>query len=556
MNQSLHGAKVLEPSSAPEPQQPPAPSPSEPGRTGRAAAFIGWLVRAVPTAVVLAALGGLAYWGHHTGWTIPKFSELTGHGEAEERDWCKEHSVPESECVECNPKLLPKPKKYGWSEKFGVHDNPLEHPDIAQMKTPPQVSPADLELAQRALEFAERTENNRKCSLHPRRIQFVSQEAVEKAGLDFAVAWKAPLEEIVTASGSELTYDPDRVAPLASPVPGRVWRVLKGIGEAVKKDDVLALVDAAEVGKAKAEFRQALVQVDVETQNVERQRPLKGAAVSGAQFLKAEADLRAAEIRLGNAEQALANLGLAIRAKDVKELSAEALGRHMRFLGFTAPALKALGAEVTADNLLPVKAPFDGVVVDRNAARGVVVDASKTLFVVADPSHLWLTLSVRQEDLKPFREKDPKRLLTGKPVRFVPDGTSEQVGGTITWVSTAVDEKNRTLHVRADLVNPEGRLRAHTFGKGEIILRAEKDAVVVPSEAVHWDEACHVVFVQDKNFYGEGGFKVFHVRSVRPGAKYRGNTEIIAGVLPGEAVVTRGSAVLRAELLKGNLGEG
>lgn len=556
MNESTSKVDTLERPPTPERVETPAPSPPENERTGRAAAFFGWLVRSVPTALVLAALGGLAYWGHHTGWTIPKFTSLTGNGETEERDWCKEHSVPESECVECNPKLLPKPKKYGWSEKFGVHDSPLEHPDIAQLKTTPQITTADFERAQRALDFAERTENNRKCSLHPRRIQFVSQEAVGKSGLDFAVAWKAPVEEFITASGSELSHDPDRVAPLASPVPGRVWRMLKGIGDAVRKDDMLALVDAARVGEVKGEFRQALAQVDVETQNVERLRPLKGTAVSGAQFLKAEADLRAAEIRLANSEQALANLGLVIRAKDVKGLSADALARHMRFLGLTDSIFKTLGGEVTTDNLLPVKAPFDGVVVDRKAARGEWVEASKTLFVVADPSHLWLTLSIRQEDLKPFREKDPKRLLIGKRVRFVPDGSVEQVSGTITWVSTAVDEKSRTLHVRADIVNPDGRLRVHTFGKAEVVLRAEKDAVVVPSEAVHWDEACHVVFVQDKNFFDKDGFKVFHVRSVRPGAKYKGNTEIIAGVLPGEAVVTRGSAVLRAELLKGNLGEG
>ena len=50
--------------------------------------------------------------------------------------------------------------------------------------------------------------------------------------------------------------------------------------------------------------------------------------------------------------------------------------------------------------------------------------------------------------------------------------------------------------------------------------------------------------------------KVFHVRTVRLGAKNEKFTEIIAGVLPGEVVATKGSDVLRAELLKNNLGEG
>ncbi len=50
--------------------------------------------------------------------------------------------------------------------------------------------------------------------------------------------------------------------------------------------------------------------------------------------------------------------------------------------------------------------------------------------------------------------------------------------------------------------------------------------------------------------------KVFHVRSVRVGVKTDRYTEIVAGVWPGEIVATQGSDALRAELLKGNLGEG
>ena len=49
---------------------------------------------------------------------------------------------------------------------------------------------------------------------------------------------------------------------------------------------------------------------------------------------------------------------------------------------------------------------------------------------------------------------------------------------------------------------------------------------------------------------------MFHVRTVRLGAKDDKQTEIVAGLLPGEVVATRGSSLLRAELLKDNLGEG
>src|SRR5262249_59837739 len=135
-------------------------------------------------------------------------------------------------------------------------------------------------------------------------------------------------------------------------------------------------------------------------------------------------------------------------------------------------------------------------------------------------------------------------------------GVDGEVIGEVAWISTALDEKTSTVQVRADLPNPNQQLRAGMFGSGRIILRAEKHAVVVPSESIQWEGDCHVVFVRDKHYSDPGGLKVFHTRTVRPGARAGNETEIIAGVLPGEVVVSRGSGVLRSELLKTNLGEG
>src|SRR5207245_1171754 len=204
-------------------------------------------------------------------------------------------------------------------------------------------------------------------------------------------------------------------------------------------------------------------------------------------------------------------------------------------------------------NLLPVRAPLDGVVVSRKpAVVGEIVDASKTLFAIADTRLMWLTLHVRFEDAN--------SLKVGQAVRFRPDGGGEEAAGQLNWISTAADEKTRTVEVRAILANAAGRLRANTFGAGRIILREEPKAIVVPSEAVQREGEgdCHIVFVRDKNYFAEGSPKVFHVRTVRVGARneQRKVTEIVAGVLPREVVVTRGSGMLRAELLKNNLGEG
>ena len=78
----------------------------------------------------------------------------------------------------------------------------------------------------------------------------------------------------------------------------------------------------------------------------------------------------------------------------------------------------------------------------------------------------------------------------------------------------------------------------------------------MPSEAVHSDGDCNVVFVRDKDFLKEGAPKFFHIRKVRLGSKDGETTEIIAGVLPGEVIASKNSVVLEAQLLKSNLGAG
>jgi cobalt-zinc-cadmium efflux system membrane fusion protein len=524
---------------------------------GRRARLLSWLRRSVPTALVLLVLAGIAWWGHETDWTLPKLAALTG-GPAEKEDWCEAHGVPESECVECNHDLLPRPRAYGWCPQHGVQDCPLEHPDVAQL-----ISPADVSLdklkqqAARSLAFADREPNDQKCKTHPRRIQVASQEVLDKMGIVPEPVTEAAVEEAVAAAG-EITYDPDRVSSLACPVAGRIWRIeSKGnVGQMVKQGDVLALVDAAEVGKAKAEFLQAVGQFELKKQILERYRKgLSEGVIPESKFRDAEAAFFEARVRLVGTRQALVNLGLPVAIEDVKGLAPEEVARRVQFLGLPETLTGVLDPRTTTANLIPVRTPFAGVVIVRKAALGAMTDPTKTLFIVANPRRLWLTLNVPQDSLKRFHEQDPQRLLAGKVVHFVPDGTSAEVTGTITWVSTAVDEKTRTLQVRADLPNPDGRLRANTFGAGRIVLRREDKAVVVPTAAIQWDGKCHIVFVLDKSSANKGAFQVFHVRTVRTGANSGGNTEIIAGLLPGERIAAGNSGLLRQELFKDHAGE-
>jgi cobalt-zinc-cadmium efflux system membrane fusion protein len=315
----------------------------------------------------------------------------------------------------------------------------------------------------------------------------------------------------------------------------------------VREGDLLALVDAAHVGQAKAEFLQALVRWRLADATFDRLKQISN-AVAGKQVLEAESEVRSAQVALLSAQQALVNLGLPINADDFKRESETAIAQSIQFLGVPREVAGGLDAASTTANLLPIVAPFGGVVTEREVVAGEVVDERKPLFVVADPSSMWLRLNVPQEQVQ--------YLQLGQKARFKPDHAGVMAEGTITWISTQVDEQTRTVEARVELPNEDGRLRANLFGQGQVVLREEESAVIVPSDAIHWDGSCNVVFVRDKNFFEEGAPKFFHVRTIRPGAKTPEGTEVIVGLLPGEVIATQGSGVLLAQLQKGNLGAG
>ncbi|MGE4159168.1 MAG: efflux RND transporter periplasmic adaptor subunit [Planctomycetota bacterium] len=517
---------------------------------------------------VLIVLGALAFWGHHTGWKAPKFSQFLGGSVAAEKedwceahsvpdskclachpelgggdpeDWCKEHGVPESKCTVCHPEILAHGKASDWCGEHEVPESQctLCHPDIA---TKGQVPPSETGATVTLDPGARTSPSPLVCQTHAIRVQFASAEAIRKAGIGLEAAQDRPMAATVTAAG-EIDYVRTLVAHLSPRVPGTIWRVEKEVGQRVCRGEVLALVDASEVGRSKSEFLMAYALVDVKSRILDRIRTSarEGYRTQG-ELQEAEAALREARIRRFNAQQTLINLGMPVRLEDLADLPDEKMVERIRLLGLPDEITRTLDASVTTANLVPVTAPLDGIVMSSEAVPGELVDTSRPLFIVADIHRMWVMLDVRQEDAA--------HVALGQAVTFIPDGPSgEAVGGTISWISTEVDERTRTVKVRADIENPDGRLRAHTFGTGRIVIRKAPSAVAVPNEAIHWEGCCHVVFVRLTD-------EVFQTRKVRLGARSGPYTEILVGVLPGEVVATAGSHVLKSEMLKSRLGAG
>lgn len=501
-----------------------------------------------PTILVIGVLGGLALWGHSMEWRMPSFSSLVGSGSVETVNWCTDHNVPEEKCIECRLDLVPKSKDYGWCPIHGVAQCPFEHSDVAQTKSAEPLTPADDARAERALALMPREQNRSACKLHERRIQFASVEAIEKAGVDIAVVQRKPLIESILANG-EIVYDATRSAALASRVSGTVSRVEKDQGDRVRAGEVLALIDSAAVGEAKTGLLQAISQLRLRQAAVERLRPLAETVVAGRQLSEAQTAQEEARIQLLGAQQVLANLGLNAHLEEILKLEADALIETVQSLGLTSDVVHELSNDTLTLNLFPLRAPIDGVVVERRLTRGEVVDRDVPLFRIADVERMWLVLDVRQDDVE--------YVEVGQKVAFQPSGRIHTpIEGAVSWIATEADDETRTVKVRVVVPNVDGLLRANTFGEGRIVLREETDAIMVPNEAIHWEGCCHVVFVRDKHFFESSAPKFFHVRKVRLGAKDGDRTEIIAGLVPTEVIASKNSVVLEAQLLKSNLGAG
>jgi cobalt-zinc-cadmium efflux system membrane fusion protein len=466
----------------------------------------GWLRRvthSLPALLTLLALAGVAVWGMRHDWQLPAFAALWGDPPAEE------------EASSDKVQVLPDP----------VPESPVD--------------PKFPEDRQKQLRFA-------------------SAEAVHKAGIRWLAAEERPMTQRVTATAM-LDYVPSRYLELHSPVTGRVWSVEKEFGAPVKKGDVLLVIDAAEVGKAKADFLQSLTQLNYHEETLQRMQASK-ASLRPQAILDEQTAVREARTRALGDQQRLLNLGFTVPLKEFQSLTEEQASRRLRVLGLSEDIVKRIDADNLTANLLPLRASFDGQVVTHpHAAPGQVVGTPQAregepLFVVADISELHIEMQAHAEDA-PY-------LQIGQEVMFVSSNAGGATAtGKIAHISPEVNEKTRRVEVHAETANPDRKLRPRTFGTATVVVRQEPLAIVVPAEAIQADEVPPKPGEErraDRHFsflFVRTSDKSFQVRSVMTELREGGFIQV-RGVRAGEEVATAGSYVLKSELFKERIAGG
>jgi cobalt-zinc-cadmium efflux system membrane fusion protein len=193
----------------------------------------------------------------------------------------------------------------------------------------------------------------------------------------------------------------------------------------------------------------------------------------------------------------------------------------------------AAGAQLSQ---LELRAPFDGVVMEKHLALGEAIKEDANVFTISDLSTVMADFAVPPQDLN--------RVRVGETVIVRASAFEAQASGKITYVGSLLGEQTRTANARVALSNPERAWRPGLFVNVDVQSGLSAAAVTVAAGAVQTVDGQSAVFVRNAS-----GFVVQPVTLGRSDGKL---TEILQGLPAGVTYAAANSFVLKAELGKGS----
>lgn len=298
--------------------------------------------------------------------------------------------------------------------------------------------------------------------------------------VETAVVEPSSMESSVTAVGTIIA---EASATLRAEVPGQVLAVHFREGQRVNKSDRLFSIEATVL---EAEVNEARANVDRSESAFERAQELQGKGlISGTDYDSARANYDVDRARLRSSQARL--------SKTV------------------------------------IRAPFDGFVGLRRINVGDYATIGQELIDVVQLDPLRVDFSVPETLLPKIR---PQQTIEVR-VDAYPD---ETFAGEIVAVSPYSDVQGHNLDVRAELPNPDLKLRPGLFVRVHVSLGTKDDAILVPEQAI-WPIG------QDKTVFVVVDGKA-QSRVVRLGERQPGTVEVLSGLEVGEVIVTAGQLKL------------
>ncbi|WP_295006588.1 efflux RND transporter periplasmic adaptor subunit [uncultured Dechloromonas sp.] len=319
---------------------------------------------------------------------------------------------------------------------------------------------------------------------------------------------KRPVVETLRVAG-RIDFDEHRLARIGATITGRVTEIDAWLGQNIKRGDLLAKLNSSELSEQQLAYLKARAQLELNRRNAERAKALFEADVIGA----AELQRRESEYKISQAET-------------------RAASDQLQLLGVSAAAIERLGKQGEINSVTPVVATMNGVVVERKLAQGQVVQPADTLFVIADLSRLWAVAQVPEQQVSLVK--------AGQTVNIeVPALGNEKLTGKLIYVGQTIDPETRTVLVRTELDNREGRLKPAMLASMLIEAKPVERLVVPASAVVRQNDEDHV-FVAE----GNGAFRLLKVKL---GPEQGGMRSLLSGLKGGEKLVVDGAFHLNNE---------
>ena len=325
-----------------------------------------------------------------------------------------------------------------------------------------------------------------------------------------------------------IAVDDDLTTPVFSHYSGRVTKVIAMLGDVVEPGAPLFVIHASEFVQAQNDLITALA-------NLQSSR---------SQLKMAETtEKRTHELYLvqGGAlkdwQQAQTDLITAGNTVRSNEIALHAVRSRLRILGKTDQEISSLEAEPTQklNPVAVVTAPVRGTITQRQIGVGQYINSEATgatnpVYTISDLSTVYLIANVREVDAPLMRVGLPLEVH----VLAYPGRTFK---GKVSYVSPSIDPNTHRLPVRADVENPDGALKPGMFANFSIITGEALTAPAVPREAIVYEGERARVWVG-----GEGA--TLALREIRTGRTSGGMVEVLAGLSPGEKVVTSGTVFI------------
>jgi Cu(I)/Ag(I) efflux system membrane fusion protein len=222
---------------------------------------------------------------------------------------------------------------------------------------------------------------------------------------------------------------------------------------------------------------------------------------------------------------------LASRSSDAT--LAEAARARLSLLGMTEAEIDLVASSGKARRQVTLVAPVAGVVVELNAREGMQVASGVPLFRIADLSKVWILVEVPEAQAAALRTgRSAEARLAALP--------GETFKGRVDYIYPELQATTRTVRARLAFDNPGLRLKPGMHAEVSVSGGTQRDALLVPSEAVIRTGTRSVVILAD----GEGRFRP---AAVVIGGESDGATEILDGLEEGESIVVSGQFLIDSE---------